>query len=45
VARIGASCRTCPRDTCDQRAFPPSDRAIAVDPAQRTHVPYRIVTV
>lgn len=43
VARIGASCRTCPRDTCDQRAFPPSDRAIAVDPAQRTHVPYRIV--
>ncbi|MFX6804126.1 short-chain fatty acyl-CoA regulator family protein, partial [Acinetobacter baumannii] len=26
VARIGASCRICPRDTCDQRAFPPSDK-------------------
>jgi len=43
VARIGASCRTCPRDTCDQRAFPPSDRAIAVDPAQRGMVPYRLM--
>ena len=43
VARIGASCRICPRDSCDQRAFPPSDRAIDVDPAQRDLVPYRIV--
>ncbi|GMM61634.1 helix-turn-helix domain-containing protein [Novosphingobium pituita] len=43
VARIGASCRTCPRDTCDQRAFPPSDKAIRVDPAERDRVPYRIV--
>jgi len=43
VARIGASCRICPRDACDQRAFPPSDKAIDVDPARRDLVPYRIV--
>ncbi len=43
VAKIGASCRICPRDTCDQRAFPPSDKAIDVDPARRELVPYRIV--
>ena len=43
VSRIGASCRICPRDTCDQRAFPPSDKAIDVDPARREPVPYRIV--
>lgn len=43
LARIGSSCRTCPRDKCDQRAFPPSDRAIDVDPALRDMVPYRIV--
>jgi len=42
VARIGASCRICPRDDCDQRAFPPSDKAIDVDPSQRDLVPYRI---
>ena len=43
VAQIGASCRICPRDACDQRAFPPSDKAIDVDPARRELVPYRIV--
>lgn len=40
---IGISCRLCPRDDCDQRAFPPSDRAIVVDPAVRRVVPYRVV--
>ncbi len=40
---IGISCRLCPRDDCDQRAFPPSDRAIAVDPSERRVVPYRVV--
>jgi predicted transcriptional regulator len=39
---IGVSCRICPRDDCDQRAFPPSDRPIAVDPDRRGVVPYRI---
>jgi predicted transcriptional regulator/transcriptional regulator with XRE-family HTH domain len=43
VAQIGASCRICPRDTCDQRAFPPSDKAIDVDPSRRELGPYRIV--
>ena len=42
ATRIGVSCRICPRPDCDQRAFPPSDRAIVVDPDQRGVVPYRI---
>lgn len=42
AARIGISCRICPRADCDQRAFPPSDRAISVDPDQRGVVPYRV---
>lgn len=40
---IGISCRLCPRTDCDQRAFPPADRAIAVEPAVRGVVPYRVV--
>ncbi len=40
---IGISCRLCPRDDCDQRAFPPTDRAIAVEPSVRRVVPYRVV--
>ncbi len=39
---IGISCRLCPRDNCDQRAFPPSDRKILVDPDTRGIVPYHI---
>ncbi len=39
---IGISCRLCPRDDCDQRAFPPTDRAIVVDPDRRGIVPYGI---
>lgn len=42
AARIGISCRICPRHDCDQRAFPPSDRAITVDPDDRGVVPYRL---
>jgi predicted transcriptional regulator/DNA-binding XRE family transcriptional regulator len=42
AARIGISCRICPRADCDQRAFPPSDRAITVDPDHRGVVPYRV---
>ncbi len=42
ATRIGLSCRICPRDDCDQRAFPPSDRPILVDPDRRDVVPYRI---
>ncbi|ODU20178.1 MAG: XRE family transcriptional regulator [Sphingomonas sp. SCN 67-18] len=40
---IGISCRLCPRDDCDQRAFPPADRAIRVDPDVRDIVPYSVV--
>jgi hypothetical protein len=40
VVPIGISCRICPREDCDQRAFPPSDRAIEVDPDSRGVVPY-----
>lgn len=40
---IGPSCHLCPRDDCDQRAFPPADRAIAVEADVRRVVPYRIV--
>ncbi len=40
---IGISCRLCPRTTCDQRAFPPAGRAIAIDPDIRDVVPYRVL--
>jgi predicted transcriptional regulator/transcriptional regulator with XRE-family HTH domain len=40
---IGISCRLCPRADCDQRAFPPSDRAIQVEPNVRRVVPYRVM--
>lgn len=42
AARIGLSCRICPRSDCDQRAFPPNDRPILVDPDRRGAVPYTI---
>lgn len=40
---IGVSCRLCPRSDCDQRAFPPSDRSIMIDPDRRDVVPYQVV--
>ena len=40
---IGISCRLCPRQHCDQRAFPPAGRAIEVDADRRDVVPYRVV--
>ncbi|KQN91106.1 XRE family transcriptional regulator [Sphingomonas sp. Leaf231] len=40
---IGISCRLCPRADCDQRAFPPTDRAIAVEGDVRGVVPYRVI--
>jgi len=39
---IGVTCRICPRQECDQRAFPPADRLIQVDPNHRQVVPYLI---
>jgi predicted transcriptional regulator/transcriptional regulator with XRE-family HTH domain len=40
AAPIGPGCRLCPRQDCDQRAFPPLDRAIHIDPDHRFVVPY-----
>jgi len=37
---IGPGCRLCPRQACDQRAFPPIDRAIHVAPDHSGIVPY-----
>lgn len=42
ATKIGISCRLCSRADCDQRAFPPSDREIIVDPDRRDIVPYAI---
>ncbi|MEO8724096.1 MAG: short-chain fatty acyl-CoA regulator family protein [Sphingobium sp.] len=42
AAPIGVTCRLCPREGCDQRAFPPTDRPIRVDPDNRLVVPYSI---
>ena len=40
---IGISCRLCPRQRCEERAFPPADRPIAIDPDVREVVPYRVL--
>jgi predicted transcriptional regulator/DNA-binding XRE family transcriptional regulator len=37
---IGVSCRICPREQCEQRAFPPAGRALSIDPDRRAVVPY-----
>jgi len=42
AARIGVSCRICPREDCVQRAFPPVDRTLRVPTSHRTIVPYEI---
>ena len=41
VTLIGVSCRMCERHECPQRAAPPIDRALLVDPDRRDFVPYR----
>jgi predicted transcriptional regulator/DNA-binding XRE family transcriptional regulator len=40
---IGVSCRICPRERCEQRAFPPAGRALEIDPDRRAVVPYDFV--
>ncbi|WP_428673142.1 helix-turn-helix domain-containing protein [Roseibium sp.] len=39
---IGVNCRICPRDNCDQRAFPAIDKEPFIDPGRRGIVPYRV---
>ena len=41
VTLIGVSCRMCERLECPQRAAPPIDRALTVDPDRREFVPFR----
>jgi predicted transcriptional regulator len=39
---IGVSCRICERRDCHQRAVPPLERPLTVDPNERGLLPYRI---
>ena len=39
---IGISCRICERRDCHQRAVPPLERPLVVDPDERDVLPYRI---
>ncbi len=41
-APIGVSCRICERRDCHQRAVPPLERRLTVDPDERGVLPYRI---
>lgn len=42
VAPLGVNCRICPRTQCSERAFPPLDREIVLDPDRRGVVPFTI---
>ena len=39
---IGISCRICERTNCHQRAVPPLERRLSVDPNARDVLPYRV---
>ncbi|WP_442880848.1 short-chain fatty acyl-CoA regulator family protein [Bosea sp. (in: a-proteobacteria)] len=39
---MGINCRLCERPDCPQRAVPPLDRAVIVDPEERGILPYRL---
>lgn len=39
---IGISCRICERKTCHQRAVPPLERQLRVDPDHRGPLPYQV---
>jgi len=39
---IGISCRICPRVNCHQRAVPPLERSLNIDPNMRRILPYSI---
>lgn len=41
-APLGVNCRICPRTACPERAFPPLDRAIVLDPNRRDVVPFSV---
>ncbi len=39
---IGVACRICERRDCHQRAVPPLERSVSVDPNERDVLPYRV---
>ncbi|WP_316014842.1 short-chain fatty acyl-CoA regulator family protein [Roseobacter sp. HKCCA0434] len=39
---IGVSCRICPREACHQRAVPPLEREVHIDPDARGVLPYSL---
>jgi len=39
---IGVSCRICPRTQCHQRAVPPLERSVRIDPHMRGALPYAL---
>jgi XRE family transcriptional regulator, fatty acid utilization regulator len=41
ATKIGVNCRLCERNDCPQRATPPIDRTLLVDPDRRDFVPFR----
>ncbi|MEM0922950.1 MAG: short-chain fatty acyl-CoA regulator family protein, partial [Pseudomonadota bacterium] len=41
-APIGVSCRICERAQCHQRAVPPVERPLKIDPDHRDVVPYSL---
>lgn len=41
-ALLGVNCRICPRANCPERAFPPLDRDIVLDPDRRGVVPFAV---
>ncbi len=41
---IGVNCRICPRDNCDQRAFPALDKEPFIETGQRGVLPYKMQT-
>jgi predicted transcriptional regulator len=43
VVEIGVSCRICERQKCHQRAAPPVDRRLFVNPHNRQFVPFELV--
>ncbi|NNK15660.1 MAG: DUF2083 domain-containing protein, partial [Sulfitobacter sp.] len=42
IEPIGISCRICERKGCHQRAVPPLERQLKVDPDRRDVLPYRV---
>ncbi|MFK8253161.1 helix-turn-helix domain-containing protein [Ancylobacter terrae] len=42
IAPIGVNCRLCPRAACVERAYPPLDREIVLDPDRRGIVPFTV---